>query len=177
VSDGRPRTGSTTVQLRAITTGDLALYETLMTDPGMMTWLGGPRPREGLEAKVRSLVEDVNAGRIWYFTVVPDGEEAPVGTVCVWSHEWNGRPINEIGWMILPNFQGRGLATAAVRRTVERARSERRWDVIHAFPHVENTPSNGICRKLGFSLVEEVDNDGPAGSLRCNHWVLDLRDG
>jgi RimJ/RimL family protein N-acetyltransferase len=155
---------------------DLALYEDLMTDPGMMTWLGGPRPREELEAKVRSLVDDVNNGRIWYFTVVPEGEEAPVGTVCVWPHEWNDRTINEIGWMILTRFQGRGLATAAVRATLERARSERRWDIIHAFPHVNNAPSNGICRKLGFSLVEEVDTQGFGGTLPTNHWVIDLRD-
>jgi RimJ/RimL family protein N-acetyltransferase len=165
---------TTSVELRDITMEDLPLYEALMTDPGMMTWLGGPRPQEGLEAKVRTLVEDVSAGDTWYFVVVPDGEETPVGTVCVWPHDWNGRRINEIGWMILSKFQGRGLGTAAVRRTLERARSERRWDLIHAFPHVDNGPSNGICRKLGFSLVEEVDTDGPGGTLRTNHWVIDL---
>lgn len=157
-----------------MTMDDLGLYEALMTDPATMTWLGGPRPRGGLEAKVRSLVEEVNAGQIWYFVVFPDGEETPAGTVCIWLHEWNGRTINEIGWMILPSYQGRGLATAAVRATLERARSERRWGMIHAFPHVNNEPSNGICRKLGFSLLEEVDTEGPGGKLRSNHWVIDL---
>jgi RimJ/RimL family protein N-acetyltransferase len=163
------------VELRDITLDDLALYQALMTDPAMMTWLGGPRPQGGIEPKLRTLVREVNAGEIWYFTVVPDGEQAAAGSVCVWPHDWNGRSINEIGWMILPAFQGRGLATAAVRLTLERARSEGRWDVIHAFPHVHNGPSNGICRKLGFSLVGEVDSEGPGGTLRCNHWVIDVR--
>jgi RimJ/RimL family protein N-acetyltransferase len=77
--------------------------------------------------------------------------------------------------MVLPEFQGRGLATEAVRSLLRKARSENRWDVIRAFPAVTNAPSNAIARKTGFSLVEEVDYVGFAGTLRCNHWRIDLR--
>jgi hypothetical protein len=57
---------------------------------------------------------------------------------------------------------------------VQRARSEGRWEIIHAFPGVTNGPSNGICRKLRFSKVEELDITSWGGTLRCNHWVLNL---
>jgi RimJ/RimL family protein N-acetyltransferase len=76
--------------------------------------------------------------------------------------------------MVLTEFQGRGLASEAVRVTLQRARSEGRWEVIHAFPGMANGPSNGICRKLGFSKMEELDIESWGGTLRCNHWVLDL---
>jgi RimJ/RimL family protein N-acetyltransferase len=89
------------------------------------------------------------------------------------AREWRGQTINEIGWMLLPEFQGRKLASEAVRLTLERARAEGRWDVIHAFPGVTNGPSNGICRKLGFSMQEEVEVEYVGRPLRCNHWVLD----
>jgi RimJ/RimL family protein N-acetyltransferase len=79
--------------------------------------------------------------------------------------------------MVLRKFQGRGVASEAVRLTLRRARSEGRWDVIHAFPGVTNGPSNGICRKLGFSQMEELGITSWGGTLRCSHWVLDLRDG
>jgi RimJ/RimL family protein N-acetyltransferase len=163
------------VALRPITTRDLPLYEELLVDPATMAELGGPLPRDGLADKLGRIVEEVDAGRTWYFVIVPDDGADPAGTVCVWSHDWNGKEISEIGWMVLPRFQGRGLATRAVRTVLRRAGGEARWDVIHAFPAVTNGPSNAICRKTGFSLVGQSEIDYAGRTLRCNHWRVDLR--
>jgi len=163
------------MELRDITMDDLPLYQALLTDPEMMSELGGPPPAEGLEEKLRAIVRDVDAGRTWFFVIMPDGGNgAPAGTVCIWDHAWNGETISEIGWMVLREFQGRGLASEAVRLTLQRARSEGRREVIHAFPGVTNGPSNGIGRKLDFSKIEELDIESWGGTLRCNHWMLDL---
>jgi RimJ/RimL family protein N-acetyltransferase len=75
--------------------------------------------------------------------------------VALWSHETDGEWLSEIGWMVLPEFQGRGLGKLAVRTVLEMAREENRWGLVHAFPAVTNAPSNGICRSLGFRFVEE----------------------
>jgi RimJ/RimL family protein N-acetyltransferase len=81
-----------------------------------------------------------------------------------------GGGLYEIGWMVLPGFQGRGIAGAA---TDARAQGDR--DRIHAFPSVENAPSNAICRKLGFEPAGEIEFEYPPGNLmRCNDWRLDL---
>lgn len=163
------------VGLRDITMADLPLYERLVTDPTTMAELGGPLPREGLEDKLRGIVEDVEAGRAWYSVILPDDDLAvTAGTVCIWSHEQDGEDISEMGWMVLPAFQGRGLATAAVRSTLDRARAERRWGAIHAYPGITNGASNAICRKAGFSLVGERDIDYVGRTLRANHWRLDV---
>jgi RimJ/RimL family protein N-acetyltransferase len=164
------------MELRDISMDDLPMYQRSLTDPDMMAELGGPRPREGLSEKLRGIVSDVDAGSVWLSVIVPDGEVgAGAGSVCIWDHDWNGERISEIGWMVLPEFQGRRLATEAVRTILQRARSEGRWDVIHAFPAVTNAPSNAICRKTGFSKIEEVDLESWGGRLRCNHWRIDLR--
>lgn len=163
------------VVLRPITRGDLPLYEELLVDPATMAELGGPLPRHGLADKLGRIVEEVEAGRTWYSVIVPEDGADPAGTVCVWSHDWNGKEINEIGWMVLPRFQGRGLATRAVRAVLRRAGGEARWDVIHAFPAVTNAPSNAICRKTGFSLVGQAEIDYAGRTLRCNHWRVDVR--
>jgi RimJ/RimL family protein N-acetyltransferase len=153
---------------------DLPLYERLATDPLMMSELGGPLPRDGLRHKLRGIVEDVQVGRVWYSVIIPGADpDVAAGTACIWSHASEGQPINEIGWMVLPAFQGRGLATAAVRALVERARVEGRWDPIHAFPGITNGPSNAICRKTGFSLIGEREIEYSGRALRCNHWRLD----
>ena len=46
---------------------------------------------------------------------------------------------------------------------------------MHAFPAVDNPPSNALCRKLGFTLIEECEFEYPKGHfMRCNDWRLDL---
>jgi hypothetical protein len=48
---------------------------------------------------------------------------------------------------------------------------------MHAFPSVDNGPSNAICKKLGFILLGEEDFEYPKGSfMRSNDWRLDLSD-
>jgi RimJ/RimL family protein N-acetyltransferase len=58
---------------------------------------------------------------------------------------------------------------------IDEARRQRRHRYLHAFPGVENEPSNAICRKLGFELLEALEFEYPPGnSMRCNDWRLDL---
>lgn len=82
---------------------------------------------------------------------------------------------NEIGWMVLPAFQGRGVAGEAVRSVLRTARAEARWDVLHAFPTTTNAPSYAICSKTGFSNLGACDFEYAGRVLRCHHWHLDLR--
>lgn len=162
------------MRLRDITMDDLPLYERMLTDPVMMAELGGPLPVDGLADKLRDIVDTVKDGTVWYSVIVVDEAPAGAGTVCVWEHDSHGERINEIGWMVVTEMQGRGLAREAVRAILDRARAERRWPVIHAFPAVTNPPSNAICRGAGFSWVEETDGKYAGRSLRCNHWAIDL---
>ena len=167
------------MELRPIELGDLPLYEAIHCDPAMMEHLGGPVPREGLEKKLRRDVATTAAGETWVLKIIPDPGEGdgagPAGTVSVWEREWRGQPIVEIGWMVLPPFQGRGLGGRAVRAVLDRARSAGRWGVVHAFPPVSNVRSNGMCRKLGFTFVETAEFHFRDRLLRCNVWRLDLR--
>jgi RimJ/RimL family protein N-acetyltransferase len=125
---------------------------------------------------LRNALDSIEAGTGWVFKIIPDvttGHAA--GTVCIWENSWRDEIINEIGWMILPPFQRQGLGSEAVRAILDKAQAEKRWDVIHAFPSTTNAPSNAICRKMGFSLIEECDLEWAGRMLRCNHWQLDLR--
>jgi len=163
------------VELRNIEVDDLALYEAIHCDPEMMAELGGPLPREGLAEKLRRDAASTEAGETWVLKIIPDDDAGTAaGTVTIWQHEWKGQRINEIGWMVLPAFQGRGVGSEAVRAVLRRARSEGRWDVVHAFPPVTNPRSNAMCRKMGFTKIEECDYEFRDRILRCNHWQLDL---
>ena len=161
------------MHLRDVTLDDEWLWERLRCDPIMTSELGGPQPKEGIPAKIREDVDTVEHDRGWISVIETDGGEA-AGSVCIWRHEEHGEPTSEIGWMVLPEFQGQGLGRAATSAILERARADGRWGPIHAYPGVTNAPSNAICRSLGFTLVETVDVEGWAGTLRTNHWRLEL---
>ena len=163
------------MELQNLSLDDLSLYESFHCDSQMMAYLGGPWPRERLPEKLKRDVATIEAGTSWIFKIILEEEsQRTVGSVCIWEHVWRNESINEIGWMILTPFQGQGLATEAVRAILDRARSEKRWNVVHAFPATANIASNAICRKMGFTLKEEVDLEYAGHLLRCNHWRLDL---
>ena len=152
-------------------TGDLPLLERLLGDPAMMVHLGGPeRPEKIAERQKRYELPDSKQ-----FKIVADGEG--VGWVGYWDREWRDQEVYEIGWFVVPAFQGRGIAGAATAQALAIARAERQRRFVHAYPAVDNAPSNAICRKLGFTLLEEHDFEWPPGTgrmLRCNDWRFDL---
>jgi RimJ/RimL family protein N-acetyltransferase len=144
------------------------------TDPRMMGELGGPRPVEDIERAHAKSLEQAARGKGWPLKVFPDGFTHPAGTVMVWESSHDGETIVEIGWTILPEFQKRGIATRAVAEVLEKARAERKFGQIHAFPGVTNAPSNRVCEKNGFTNLGEVDITFNNRTLRCNHWRIDL---
>lgn len=155
--------------------GDLPLLTRLLGEPEMTKHLGGPESPEKLaarQAKFERLPES-GAGRI--FKIVDDETGEGVGSVGYWDKKWRDQDVYETGWHVLPAFQGRGIAVEATRQAIARAKSDGKHRYLHAFPSVENAPSNAICRKLGFTLLGEYDFEYPPGNwLRCNDWRLDL---
>ena len=164
------------MRLRDVELGDVGAYVRMRCDPVMMAELGGPLPREGIEAKVARDVQAAAAGTEWIKMIVLGEAPADVvaGSVASWPHgQGSGEPITEIGWMVLPEFQGHGLAKRAVRMLLELARDDGRWGLVHAFPATTNAPSNGICRSLGFRFAGEQNVTFAGRLLRSSHWVID----
>ena len=90
---------------------------------------------------------------------------------------WRDGTVYEVGWSVVPAFQGRGLASGATALVLEEARAAGEHRYVHAFPSTGNPPSNGICRKLGFDLLEVCRFEYPPASgnwMLCNDWRLDL---
>jgi len=159
------------IELRPWTVDDLPLLERL-NEPLMTEHLGGPETTEQLERRLRRYVQaQSSSGRM--FKVMEDAR--PVGGVCFWEREWNGDTIYETGWGTLPEFQGRSLATTAMGMLIALARVADRHRFMHAFPSIDNGPSNAICRKLDFELLGECRFEYPKGHwMQCNDWRFTL---
>jgi RimJ/RimL family protein N-acetyltransferase len=150
---------------------DLPLLERLLGDPAMMAHLGGPESPAKIAERQKRYVEP--ASRM--FKIVDSASGEAVGSVGYWPRPWRDAEVLEMGWSVLPRFQGRGIAGSAAAQAIALAREEQTRRFVHAFPSVDHAASNAICRKLGFTLVEECDFEYPPGNkMRSNDWRLDL---
>lgn len=164
------------MELRDITEADYPLWVAMQCDPEMMGHLGGPQPLEKMPGIFQNNLRTVAEDKGWVFKIVHGEPEQDAGSVVIWESGHDGDHFNEMGWMVLPQFQGQGLATQAVQATLDRARATGRWDIIHAYPVASNAASNAVCRKTGFTQLEERDFEYSGRTLRCNHWRIDLRE-
>jgi RimJ/RimL family protein N-acetyltransferase len=157
-----------TVRLEPWGEDDLPLLQALLADPVMMEHLGGPEaPEKIVERHQRYL------GFPSCFRISVDGVGA--GWVGYWEHEWQGEQVYEMGWSVLPAFQGRGIAAEGTRLALQAARESDGPRTVHAFPTPDNGPSNAICRKVGFTLLGEVEFEYPKGHFgSSNDWYYDL---
>lgn len=141
--------------------------------PEMTEHLGGSESKEQILKRHKRYLELGEKGKMFSITLSPDF--LAVGSVGYWQSTWNNESVYEIGWSILPQFQGKGIATLAVKLAINEAIMERKYKYIHAFPSVENPASNAICRKLNFSYISDCEFEYPPGNLMyCNNWRLDI---
>ncbi|MGZ9932609.1 GNAT family N-acetyltransferase [Streptomyces sp. NC-S4] len=173
----------TRVRLEPWSAGDFWLLER-KNEPAMTRFLGGPEPAAKLADRQRRYealsAREPAAGRMFRVVRTPagttpadgdghdggdiDGGRAEsVGSVGFWEREWRGEPVYEAGWGILPEFQGHGLAVAALTELLAYVRAHGTRDSVHAFPGTDHPASNAVCRRAGFTCLGEVDFEYPPG--------------
>jgi RimJ/RimL family protein N-acetyltransferase len=169
--DESARSDRRIVRIEPWGTGDLPLLEQVLGDPQMMGHLGGPED-PGRIARRQADYEREDSRQ---FRIVDGTTGAAVGWVGYWERTWREDQVFEIGWSVLPGSQGHGFGSQAAGQAIALAEAEHRHRSLHAFPSVDNAPSNAICRKLGFTLLEACRFEYPPGHfMQVNDWVVDL---
>lgn len=152
--------------------GDLALLAALVGDERLMRDLGGAMPESAIrEMHERYLAAEPESGG--YFVITADG--VPVGTIGFAAARSGDAEAFEAGWAVLPEYQGRGVAAAALRILIDEAASRGGRRYLDAFSSVDNAASNALCRRVGFVHMGEQVVEFPEGCpRRCIHWRYDL---
>ncbi len=140
--------------------------------PEMTAYLGGPETAEQLVSRQERYVTSALPGQMY---VIRTAEDEVGGSIGYWEHEEAGETVWETGWAILPEQQGKGIATAAIAEVAKVVAAEGTHRRLHAYPGVDNAASNALCRKAGFGFRGERDFEYPKGHwMRCNDWALEL---
>lgn len=172
MSDISKQRSTSEIRIEPWDEGDLDLLR-LLNSPEMTVHFGGPETEEKILARHKRYYEiaEKGTGRMFKILLLPHLEV--VGSVGYWDKIWKKESVYEIGWSVLPAFQGRGIATEATEKAITFVNSEKKHRSIHAYPKIINLASNAICRKLGFSLIGECEFEYPVGNIiRCNDWRL-----
>ena len=88
--------------------------------------------------------------------------------------------LGELGWLFLPEYQGRGYATEAAKGLLEWARDHLGIRRFIAHCDAENLASQGVMRRLGMALTDDTGTRKNRGSdeLRREYaYTLDLQEG
>jgi RimJ/RimL family protein N-acetyltransferase len=142
---------------------DQAGYATLLFAPAVAAWLR-PEPLPPLtEAEVAEmLADDMRHWRQagfgpWALVAAEDGEL--VGRVGLRRTSIGGELAVELAWTVLPEWQGKGLATAAAREGAALGRSLG-IDELVALVLPANLASRRVAAKVGMREAGEVSHAG-----------------
>lgn len=164
----------TTIWLEQWGADDLPVLERSNT-PEMTVFLGGPETSEQLTTRHARFLHLWETGEARMFRIMLAGTEQPVGSVGYWKKHWNGQDVYETGWSVHSAYQGQGVASRALVDCVHHAAVNGDRELVVAFPRTDNSASNALCRRVGFTLHSEVDFEYPKGNpIRSNAWVYEL---
>lgn len=138
----------------------------------MTAHLGGPETAAQLEDRQARYLRLQDAGDARMFRI--DVGDQSAGGIGYWAVDHHGRAAFEAGWSVLPAFQGRGVATAALRHVIARIRAEGRRDLLVAHPGADNPASAAVCRHTGFVETGSGSEPWRGGTLHFRVWELDL---
>ena len=144
-------------ELAAPSLRELGDYRRLFLDPEVTRWLRPPPLRPMGEGDVIALLErDIQHWRQhrWGPWVVRSGGAFAGRAGLNWTMVDGQREV-ELAWSIVPALHGRGLATDAARRGLERAR-EVGLERVVALTLVENAASRRVMEKAGLVFEREL---------------------
>jgi ribosomal-protein-alanine N-acetyltransferase len=82
-------------------------------------------------------------------------EKIAVGGVCLLRPDFVNN-ICEIGYELLPQYQGQGIMLEAVKTLLDFAFKSLKFDSIEAYIHPMNLRSCALALKLGFTKIKEI---------------------
>ncbi len=104
-------------------------------------------------------IETILKNQLIYWAITMNNQL--IGTICLFGFEDSSGKA-EIGFELLPDFQGKGIMYEATSKVIEYSFEMIQLNLLEGFVHKENQPSRKLLKKLNFKLLSNnnsIDTD------------------
>ncbi len=145
--------------IRKLSPGDRDVIFRLRSDEQVNQFLERPIQKnvEEADAFIEKITKVTEKFHWLYWAICLHDKPQPAGTICLWNFS-SDRKTAEIGYELLPEFQGRGIMQEAIHPVMNYAFSEIGLHKLEAFSHKDNLPSARLLEKTRF-LIEPGRTD------------------
>lgn len=139
--------------LRQLTLGDAEAIYRIRSDKKVAEYLDRPICKSIDEAKefIQKINEGFEKNEALYWVITEKGHDELIGTICLWKIS-REKMKAEIGFELLPEFQGKGIMKQAIPKVIDFALNELGMKTIEGEVAKENQRSIKLMVKNGFKL-------------------------
>jgi len=152
--------------LRQLAEDDIPGLIDLRSDEQVNRYLNRPKSMTAEEANafIKKINDGFNKG--WYYWVISlKGDQKLIGTICLWNFDDANKSI-EIGYELMPAFQGQGLMHEALAEVIAFATLHLKLIIAHTLS--ENERSKNLLERSGFTvdpvLAEKLLTEEPGNT-------------
>jgi len=107
---------------------------------------------------IQKIEEVVSRNEGIYWVITLKDHDKLVGTICLFNFS-NENDQAEIGYELLPAFQGQGIMQEAITKVIAFTFDVIGLKTIEAYTHLENERSTKLLEKFNFRIQENVDKN------------------
>ena len=154
-----PQLTTERLRLRQLTMADTNEIFLLRSSPVVNKHLGRPKTTSIDEAK--AFIEKINTGiqnnQSLYWGICFIEQDKLIGTICLWNFSKEENKA-EIGYELLPTFQGKGIMQEAFSKVTELGFRDLQLNTIEAWTVVQNENSIKILERNRFKRDPKLEN-------------------
>src|SRR6266513_5348976 len=107
---------------------------------------------------IHKIAESIKQNESIYWAITLTNNDNLVGTICLF-HFSNENDQAEIGYELLPAFQGQGIMQEAISKVIAFGLDVLGLKAIEAYTHLENKNSSKLLEKYNFKKQENIDSN------------------
>jgi ribosomal-protein-alanine N-acetyltransferase len=142
--------------LRQMQVADTVQVFQLRSDPEVNRFLYRPAATNASDEAefIDRINGSVSKAECLYWAIQLNEEVGLIGTVCLWNIDQQ-LLSGELGYEMLPAYQGRGLMLEAISSVIEFAFNQTGLKSLNAFSRADNIRSVRLLEKLGFKIAAD----------------------
>lgn len=162
-----PEIQTQSLLLRQLLPSDREAIFVLRSDEAVNQYIARPRPTDISEADafIDKIAQRITEGQSVYWAITQAPNPALIGTICLWNFSEDGS-MAEIGYELMPAYQGKGIMQAAIQAVLEYAFAQLGFDMVEAYTSLHNKPSIQLLLRNGFvHNPNKTDEDFPLNHI------------